>query len=84
MHIDPRKAEAAAQLLRDEGYSSAWILDDLDPTEAMFLVPRDESGFVGPFAPDSNRELELRLAALLHRKVAIAPYREVPSAVRLY
>jgi hypothetical protein len=62
----------ASEILQEAGFTSAWIYDDVDPTEIVFLVPSDELDPPVRIESPRSRRITLSLMSVLpHVKVAL-------------
>ena len=74
-----REGREARSVLERRGYSSAWVLSNLDESEVLFLVPREELD--EPYDAESAVELG---HVLLHRKIWVVQFKPTAAAVRFY
>jgi hypothetical protein len=76
---------AASEILQKAGFTSAWIYDDVDPTEIIFLVPSDELDPPVRIESPRSRRISLSLMSVLpHVKVALVAYQEDVPKSKLY
>lgn len=72
VQLDNAQRAGAISILRDLGFSQAWILDYDGLDEIVFLVPREESGQVGLDESELEHAAVLRLKSVIpHAKVFV-------------
>jgi hypothetical protein len=81
---DDSRADAIT-ILRNAGFTSAWVLETGDPSDVVFLVPRNE-GDVAPIveSPSIRAVVRLLMGVIPNSKVAVAANREGLKKTRLY
>jgi hypothetical protein len=76
---------AAVEILRNAGYTSAWIFTDTDVTETGFLVPEADLDWVAPYESPLMSATCISLMHVFPRsKVFIGPYRRGLPLRQLY
>jgi hypothetical protein len=76
---------AVTRVLREAGFTAAWILDSDDQTEVVFLVPKREGDFSSLAESESVSEVVESLMAILPgKKVWVGPNGEGLPKSSLY
>jgi hypothetical protein len=85
MTLNEDQKEAISRVLKEEGFTSAWVLENSDESEAVFLVPGAEGDFRSiQESPSTGLVVRALKAALPHRKVFLGAFSEGLRVSRLY